>query len=249
MEIVAAVWMLLILSIGVAAAAFALPKRPAVPAPASTPAPGRRRSAAHAASLDDRNAASLDEDRYAAEVAVAAERAAVTAQRARDAWADQQDAVDAAWIAYEHADREARRFAAAAVYPVQRRRRGKGENADRERFLHRAALAACRNREISIGQLNDILAHRGWNERLDPAAQESALRTAVRDHRYDDYRKAAERERRAWQDAERAAVALRSLRAEACLATVRGDEEDTLSMDVTWWSRQWSAAEPRAAAA
>jgi hypothetical protein len=227
MEIVAAVWMFLILSIGVAAAVFALPRRPAA---AASPAPPH-------------------EDHYAAEVAVAADRAAVTAQRARDAWTEAQESVDAAWIAYEHADREARRFAAAAVYPVQRRRRGQGENADRERFLHRSAVAACRNREISIVQLNDILAHRGWNERLHPAAQESALRMAVRDHRYDDYRKAAERERAAWHDAERAAVARQSLRAEACLATVRGDEEDTLSMDVSWWSRQWSTAEPRAAAA
>ncbi|MEV7629703.1 hypothetical protein [Actinoplanes sp. NPDC089786] len=234
MEIVAAVWMILILSIGAVAAVFALPRRLTTTAVTLAPQP--------AGPTDE-------ETRYAAEVAVAADRAAVTAQRARAAWAEAQDQVDAAWIAYEQADREARRVAAAAVYPVQRRRRAKGENADRERFLHRSALSACRNREISIVQLNDILAHRGWNERLHPATQESALRMAVRDHRYDGYLKAAERERLAWRDAERAAVALRSLRAEACLATVRSDEEDTLSMDVSWWSRQWSTAEPRAAAA
>lgn len=237
MEIVAAVWMILILSIGVVAALFALPRRLAT-ATAGVP-------------LETRPGTPTEEEsRYAGEVAVAADRAAVTARRARAAWSAAQDAVDAAWTDYEQADREARRFAAAAVYPVQRRRRAKGENVDRERFLHRSALAACRNREISIAQLNDALAHRGWNERLHPATQESALRAAVRDHRYDLYLKAAEGERRAWQDAEKAANALRSLRAEACLATVRTDEEDTLSMDVSWWSRQWSTAEPvRAAAA
>lgn len=227
MPVVAAIWMLLILSVAALTAVFALPKRP----PEEQPRPA-------------------EEDRYANEVAVAADRAAVTAQRARDHWTLAQEEVDAAWAAYDEAERDARRFAAAAVYPVQRRRRVRGENAERERFLHRSALAACRNREISIAQLNDVLAHRGWNERLHPATQESALRAAMRDHRYDLYLRAVEHERAAWAEAERAAVALRSLRAEACLATVRLDEEDTLSMDVSWWSRQWSTAEPvRTAAA
>lgn len=228
MEIAAAIWMFLILSIAAVVAVFAVPRRPE---PAPVPA--------------------VDDDlRYAAEVAVAADRAALTAQRAREVWEAAEGGVDVAWTAYEEADREARRTAAAAVFPVQRRRRVKGENAERERFLHRAALTACREREISMAQLNDVLAHRGWNARLHPATQESALRAAVRDHRYDLYLRAAEQERAAWAEAERAAVALRSLRTEACMATVRHDEEDTLSMDVSWWSRQWSTAEPvRAAAA
>jgi hypothetical protein len=244
MEIVAVVWMLLILLIGVGAGLAALPSRRAAgasPVVASVASPAVASGASSA----------VEEERYAGEVAVAADRAAVTAQRARDAWTEAQEAVDVAWSAYEQADADARRFAAAAVFPVQRRRRAKGENVDRERFLHRSALAACRHREISMAQLNDILAHRGWNERLHPAAQESALSGAVRDHRYDLYLKAAERERLAWQEAERAAVALRSLRAEACRATVRArpDEEDTIRMDVSWWSRQWSTAEPVPAAA
>ena len=113
------------------------------------------------------------------------------------------------------ADREARRAAAATAYPVMRRRRARDENAQRERFLHRTAIAACRNREISIAQLNDALAHRGWNARLHPAAQESALRGAVREFRFATYQRAAERERQAWETAEEAAELLRSLRAEA----------------------------------
>ena len=58
------------------------------------------------------------------------------------------------------------------------RRRKPGENADRQRYLHHAAIAACRNREISIAQLNDVLAHRGWNPRLHPVVQEVALGNA-----------------------------------------------------------------------
>jgi hypothetical protein len=237
---IAVVWMVLLLFAAMAAAVIALPRRltagPAAtlaPVPAAGPPP-----------------LTPEEIRYAEEIAVAADRAAATARRQRDAWAEAQDQVDAAWAAYETAEAEARRYAAAAAYPVMRRRRAKGENADRERFLHRTAFDFCRRREISIAQLNEILAHRGWNERLHPAAQESALRAAVRDHRYDTYLRAVEHERAAWADSERAAEALRSLRAEACLATVRADEEDTLSADADWWAQQWATAEPvRAAAA
>lgn len=116
MEIVAAVWMILILSIGAVAAVFALPRRLTTAAVTLAPQP--------AGPTDE-------ETRYAAEVAVAADRAAVTAQRARAAWAEAQDQVDAAWTAYEQADREARRVAAAAVYPVQRRRRARRERRPR----------------------------------------------------------------------------------------------------------------------
>jgi len=130
-----------------------------------------------------------------------------------------------------------------------RRRRARDENAVRERFLHRTATAACRHREISIGQLNDALAHRGWNPRLHPAAQESAVRAAVREHRWADYLAAGERERTAWEAAEQAADALRSLREEACAAALR-TSVGTPSADAGWWAEQWSTAEPvRAAAA
>jgi hypothetical protein len=234
MEIAATIWIVLLLVAAVAAAAIALPRR-VTAGPALTlvapPAPGPRPLTAEVV-------------RYVEEVAVAADRAAATAARCRAVWADAQDEVDAAWGEFEVAEADARRFAAAAAYPVMRRRRAKGENADRERFLHHSAFEACRRREISIAQLNDILAHRGWNERLHPAAQESALRAAMRDFRYDTYLRAAERERVAWAEAERAAEALRTLRAEACMAAVRVDEEDTLSADADWWAQQWAAAEP-----
>jgi hypothetical protein len=189
-----------------------------------------------------------DDLRYAGEVAAAAGRAAATAQRRRAEWAAAQAEVDAAWSAYDRADRAARRTAAAAAYPVMRRRRARGENADRQLFLHRTATAACRRREISIAQLNEALAHRGWNPRLHPAAQESALRNAVREHRYATFLAATERERQAWAAAERAAAALRSLRAEACAAALRTVQPP--APDTGRWAGQWTTAEPvRAAAA
>ncbi len=236
----AAIWMILLLVATVTAAALTLPRlataRPALALRAVPDAPPP----------DD--PAPDDDLRYAAEVAVAADRAAVTARRRRDEWETAQTDVDAAWAAYDEADREARRATAATAYPVMRRRRRPGENADRERYLHHAAIALCRGRQISIAQLNDILAHRGWNPRLHPAAQESALLGAVRDHRYATYLAAAERERRAWAAAEQAAAALSSLRAEACAAPVRSDT-DTIAADASWWADQWTTTEPARAAA
>ncbi len=241
----AAIWMILLLVATVTAGALALPRlATARPALALRPAPDEPALDEPAAGVP-----ALDDDlRYAREVAVAADRAAATARRCRDEWETAQEEVDAAWAAYDEADRAARRAAAATAYPVMRRRRAPGERADRERYLHHAATALCRHREISIAQLNDILAHRGWNPRLHPAAQESALRAAVRDHRYATYLAAAERERQAWAAAERAAVALSSLRAEACAAPVR-TVTDTIAADAGWWAEQWSTAEPARAAA
>ncbi len=236
----AVIWMILLLVATVTAAVLTLPRlATARPALALVPAPEER--SADTPAPDDRL-------RYAAEVAVAADRAAATARRRRDEWAAAQDEVDAAWAAYDEADRAARRAAAAAAYPVMRRRRAPGERADRERYLHCAATALCRHREISIAQLNDVLAHRGWNPRLHPAAQESALRQAVRDHRYAEYLAAAEQERQAWAASERAAVALSSLRAEASAAPVRADV-DTVAAEASWWAEQWTTAEPAPAAA
>src|SRR5919107_203684 len=141
MEIAAVVWIFLLFVAGLAATVIAHPRR-LTAGPAVT-----------LAVVPDKGPRPLtsEEVRYTEEVAVAADRAAATAERLRDAWAATQDEVDAAWAEYEAAD------------------------------------ADSRQREISIAQLNDILPHRGWNERLHPAAQESALGAAVRDQRYDTY--------------------------------------------------------------
>jgi hypothetical protein len=216
-----AIWMLMLLGVALAAAAMALPRKPARP----------------------ESGESADDDRrYVGEVGVAADRAAATAARRRTEWDLALQERDAAWTAYDEADRAARRTAAARAYPLMSRRRKPGENADRERYLHHAATAACRNREISIAQLNDVYAHRGWNPRLHPVVQEAALCDAVREHRLAAYRLAAERERAAWEAAELAAEALRSLRVEATAAITRTGAERPAG-DALWWSDEWTTAE------
>ncbi|GIG91895.1 hypothetical protein [Plantactinospora endophytica] len=163
--------------------------------------------------------------RYAEEVAVAAERSAVTAQRRRDEWLAAQEEVEATWQAYETADAAARRFGAAAVLPEPRTPRTPAEYADRERFLHRAAMAACTRQELSVLQLSDALANRnGWDPRRHPAEQEIVLRRAARDSLLAAHRAAEERERIAWRDAEVAAAAARSLREEAFAAASRTEQ-------------------------
>ena len=122
------------------------------------------------------------------------------------------------------------------------RRRKLGENADRERYLHHAATVACRLRQISIAQLNDIYAHRGWNPRLHPVVQEAALRNAIRAHRFAGYQQAQRRERLAWQNAEIAAEALRVLRAEAAAALTRTATEQP-PVSEFWWAEPWTTGE------
>jgi hypothetical protein len=223
-----AIWMILLLIVALGAAALTLPRRAAAAEPGSV-------------SEKDRATENDDARRYAAEIVVAADRAAATAARRRAEWEQSNEDVDAAWAAYEAADLAARRSAAASAFPTLSRRRRPGENADRERYLHRAATAACRRHEISIRQLNEVLAHRGWNPRLHPVAQEAALRRAVRDHRLAAYRTATARERQAWQTAELAAVALRSLRAEAQAAQT---QTRVLGTDEQWWAEQWDSTVP-----
>jgi hypothetical protein len=165
-------------------------------------------------------------DLYADQVALAAERAAAVARLRRADWVRAQEEVDAAWAAFDAADRDAGKSVAAAAFPILRQRRTRAELADRERNLHRRATAACRRRELSIAQLNEVLAHRGgWNPRRHPVAQEAALRYAVREHRFAAYQEAAGRERRAWQDAERAAATVRSLRAEVLAVQARAGRD------------------------
>jgi hypothetical protein len=187
-----------------------------------------------------------ERERYADEVATAARRAAGTAERRRAEWEAAQTAVDAAWTAYEKADLNAKRIGAAGAFPLMSRRRKPGENVDRQRYLHSAATARCRAHDLSMDQLNDVLAHRGWNPRLHPVQQEAVLAQAVRAHRLADYYAATERERSAWRGAEAAAETLRSLRAEAMTAPLRVDVPEPA--DQQWWAEQWTTAEFPAAA-
>jgi hypothetical protein len=160
--------------------------------------------------------------RFAEEVTVAASRAADTARRRREEWLAAQDEVEKTWQAYDSADADARRMTRAAALPTPSTPRTPAEYADRERYLHRAAMAACCRRELPVLELSDVLAHRnGWDPRRHPVEQEVILRRAVRDRLLTAHRQAAERERAAWQAAELAATAARSLRQEAYAATAR----------------------------
>lgn len=194
--------------------------------------------------LDARAAPGEDavDARCADEIAIAADRAAATARRRRAEWDEAQAAVDAAWADYEQADRAARRVAAASAFPALTRGSA-GTYADRQRNLHRAATAACRRREITIRQLNEALAHRGWDPRLHPIAQEAVLCTTARQNRLAAYRQATARERAAWAACEAAAAALASLRAEALDAWVRVGER-LPEAGAQWWAEQWSATQP-----
>ena len=223
----AALWLVMLIVVVAAAALMTRTGRRAEPAPVS--------------------AAEADARRYAGEVAVAADRAAATAERRRSDWAAAQAELDAAWQVYDAADRLAREAAKACAYPLISRRRKPGENVDRERFLHHAAMAACRNRDLSIAQLNEVLAHRGWNPRLHPVVQETALRQAVREHRLAGFLAAQERERLAWQASELAADSLRSLRLEAAAANTPVVVGQPVAGE-HWWAEQWTTAELPAAA-
>jgi hypothetical protein len=214
-----ALWLLLLLGVAIAVVSMALPRRAPAPSPAEA-----------------------ENIRYADEVSVAAERAAATAAHSRAEWEQAEKDLDAAWQAFDAADQIARRATRAGAYPLMSRRRKPGDNVDRQRYLHHAATAACRNREISIAQLNDVLAHRGWNPRLHPVVQENALRNAIRAHRLVQYRAVQEREREAWETAEKDAEALRTLRTEAAAALARVGRVRPVTDD-RWFADQWSTGE------
>ncbi|MBQ0895031.1 hypothetical protein KBX37_18310 [Micromonospora sp. U56] len=164
--------------------------------------------------------------RYAGEVGVAAERASATAGRRRAEWLAAQDEVEAAWAAYEAAEADVRRLSAAAAMPLPGTVRTPAEYADRERYLHRAALDAYWRKELSVEQLSDVFAHRnGWDPRRHPVEQELVLRRAIRDNLAARHRAASERERAAWREAELTVTAARSLREEAFAALDRRPEE------------------------
>ncbi|MCX4387040.1 hypothetical protein OG777_08870 [Micromonospora peucetia] len=167
-----------------------------------------------------------ERSRYAEEVSVAAERSATTAARLRAEWLTAQEEVEAAWQAYEAAEADVRRLTVAEAMPLPRTGRTPAEYAERERFLHRAALDAYWRKDLSVEQLSDVFAHRnGWDPRLHPVEQELVLRRAVRDNLLARQRTAREREQAAWRAAELAAESAGSLRDEAFAAVNRRPEE------------------------
>jgi hypothetical protein len=170
-----------------------------------------------------RLAAEADElARYAGEVAVAAQRAAATAQRHREHWLAALASADESGRAMDAAEDKVRRLTGAAALPAPRTSRSPMEYADRERYLHRAAMAACARGQLSIYQLSDALGHRnGWDPRLHPTAQEAVLSRAIRDHLAAAHAAAVAQECAAWQAVQAAVAAAYSLRNEALAAAWR----------------------------
>jgi hypothetical protein len=160
--------------------------------------------------------------RYAEEVAVAAQRAAATAQRHRQDWLAALATAQEAARALDAAEAKVRRLSGAAALPAPLSSRTPTEYADRERYLHRAAMSACARGHLSIYQLSDALAHRnGWDPRLHPACQEVVLSRASRDHLAATHATAVARESAAWQTVQSAIAAAYSLRNEALAAAWR----------------------------
>jgi hypothetical protein len=221
------IWLALV---GVATLAFAFLSALSRPARSAKAASGRAKPAERSERrTGQRNATrrsglaaqARDQGRYAGEVAVAAGRAAVTAQRRRAEWIAAQHAQDAAWRAFEAADNAARRVVRADAFPLPETALTRDELVSRERHLHRAATAAYRRGELSMAQLLDVLCHRnGWDPRTHPIEQEATLRRIARDRMLAAYRTASAMERAAWQAAEVAAAAKRSLDEEAFTAAV-----------------------------
>ncbi|MFC7546471.1 hypothetical protein [Plantactinospora sp. GCM10030261] len=200
----AIIWLvLLVLGLAAMAVLVVQPIRPAhAVRPAGPPTPEER-----------------DLLRYADEVMVAADRAAETARLARERWVTTEDAAESAWQTYLSADEALRRVAAAAALPVPHTPQTPAEYADRERYLHRAAIAAHWRGELSVGRLADALAHRpGWDPRRHPVDQERFLLQMIRNDRLAEHEAAVEKERAAWLEAERAADAAERLRREAYAA-------------------------------
>jgi hypothetical protein len=163
-----------------------------------------------------------DLTRYAGELAVAAEHAAAAARRWREHWEQAQQRVDETWRTWQDAEARLARLRAAAAFTVPRVAATPARFAERERFLHRAVLAAARHGELPIAVAADALAGRhGWDPRLHPAEQELHVCRAVAAHLGRCHHRAAAAERVAWHDAQLAAATRDSLRVEAAAAAAR----------------------------
>lgn len=166
----------------------------------------------------ERSAKELQElQRYCAEVTVAAERATVMADRRRTEWEAAQRTQEAAWRAYEEAEREVARLRRANAFPLV-----EDDPKIRRRHLVRIVNAAHARGEISAAELADALMHRnGWDPAAHPFEQELMLRRAIRDRKFRAYQEASEVERRTAKAADLAAAAKRSLDDEAFDAALR----------------------------
>ncbi|MGK5683622.1 hypothetical protein [Actinoplanes sp. URMC 104] len=163
--------------------------------------------------------------RFAGELRVAADRAAVGAQRWHQLWEQAGDELTAAWQAWLDADARLRSALAVAAWGTAFRVPTGEEYVSRERYLHSALAAAVERGELPAAAVADAAAGRdGWDARLHPAEQDVVIARASAEWLRGRYEQAVAAERAAWQDAERAHRARGSLRDEAHLAAVRAGE-------------------------
>jgi len=162
---------------------------------------------------------------FAEEVRVAADRAALAAERWQERWELASDEVTEAWQAWLDADARLRTRRAGAAFGIPWSAQTPTEYAARERFLHKAVRTAADNGWLPASAVGDALAGRaGWDARLHPLEQELVVFRAAAGHLRDHYERALATERAAAHDAELARRTRDSLRQESWLATTRAAE-------------------------
>ncbi|MEV6601770.1 hypothetical protein AB0M36_33680 [Actinoplanes sp. NPDC051346] len=218
----AVIWLALIVLAAVALGALALPagvRRPRQISAWLAASAARKR-----ADLQRRAAQAQETIRYAEEVTVAARGSAATAERHRERCQRAQAEVERAWQTWQDADARLERARRAAAYATPETTPPADEATERAQALRRAAQAAYRRGDLSDTQLLDALTHRnGWNPALHPIEQELALARAAVSHRFAAYQEALSAEEAAWQEADVATAAVRTLRHEVMAAQARAD--------------------------
>ncbi|MDY7087945.1 MAG: hypothetical protein SYR96_22920 [Actinomycetota bacterium] len=156
---------------------------------------------------------------YVSEVRVAAERAAVAAQRWQELWEQAEATVNTAYESWLDADARLRKAMVAARWGTPWSAPTCEEYAARERFLHRAVAAACDRGDLPAAALADALAGRnGWDARLHPVDQELVIAKATATYRRHCYDTAVAAELTARHDADLAHRTAGSLAHEALAA-------------------------------
>ncbi len=179
--------------------------------------------------IEQRTSEMRELQRYSDEVAVAASRTSVMAARRREEWEAAQRTQDAAWRAYEEAERAVRRLERASAFPLT-----VDDPATRRQHMVRMVNAAHQRGEISAAHLADALMHRnGWDPAEHPFAQQLRLRRLVRDRLFRAYQQASTLERETAAAADLAASSKRSLDDEAFSAGLRAAPEARTSPRLT----------------
>ncbi|GAA1506590.1 hypothetical protein GCM10009827_020470 [Dactylosporangium maewongense] len=167
--------------------------------------------------MERKNAELQELQRYSDEVAVAASRTSVMAGRRREEWEAAQRTQEAAWRAYEEAEKGVRRLERAQAFPLT-----EDDPDTRRQHMVRMVNAAHQRGELSAAHLADALMHRnGWDPTEHPFAQQLRMRRIIRDRLFRAYQQASTLEREAAAAADLAASSKRSLDDEAFSATLQ----------------------------